>query len=55
MDVNKIIESLNASWAQDLSKAKTENAVLSEENDRLKAKVAELERGQSKGTEDDAD
>jgi len=41
-DVNKIIDTINADWAQDMAQAKRKIAILAEENRLLKEQVAEL-------------
>ena len=54
LDINKIIDTLNASWANDLAEAKKHIAVLTEENERLKAKISELESSEGH-TEENAE
>ena len=43
-DANKIIDKLNNEWANDMVVIKKRMAILSEENERLKAEISELNK-----------
>ena len=54
LDINKIIDTLSTSWANDLAEAKKHIAILTAENERLKAKISELESSEGH-TEENAE
>lgn len=53
-DVNKIIDTISAEWAQDVATLRKRNAVLTEENGRLRAELAKQaeEKSQTDEIED---
>ncbi|MFA1818994.1 hypothetical protein ACDX78_02120 [Virgibacillus oceani] len=48
MDVNRIINKLNIEWSGDMSNAKRRIAILSAENERLKAEIKKLKEENEK-------
>ena len=46
-DINKIIDFLSNEWANDAVLLRKRIAILLEENERLKAKIEELKKGES--------
>lgn len=49
-DVNKIIDTINAEWAQDMALSKRKIAILAEENRLLKEELTKLQ-GEGDGVE----